>query len=316
MKIQIVSLTKSDYSVKKIGRWYYLPSEFRKKAKLKYNLRKDFWRFYWDYLSFKPDVVICVGLIGGIVGFFKRIGFIRKPLVFDWNDYLAEIRGAGKSAAFSSMLEYGAVKSSDLVITPSRYLESICKSLGKKVIYIQHGVDKSFYKKDKIKLPGKNKIKAVYIGEQSKYKRVDKLVSAVRGLKVDLILVGKINESLRKASGENVYFIGNVLPNDVYRYVNSADICCLPSDQDSALKIFEYTSAGKAILGTKGRLGYVLTHLENSYLADNLIDGFKKLSRDARLRKRLERGSMRFKNYSWEEIAEQYLKALRALAKR
>jgi glycosyltransferase involved in cell wall biosynthesis len=307
MRIQIVSKTKENYKQKKIGRWYHIPEELEKRGNIiKYNTRKDWWKWYVDYLRFKPDVVISTGLVAGIVGFYKQIGLMRKPLVLDWNDSYAEISGAHRGIARTAFLEYNAVSAADAIISPSMYRLSLAKSFGKKGFYVPHGVGKISDKK--AELPGKYKI--IYVGEQSKHKRVDLLIEAARKVDCDVYLVGNVNEEFKEIAPENCHFPGRIEPEKIFEYINSADVCVITDDNDSTLKMFEYAKAGKAILSFQNRTAYFLKHLENAYLTNDLSEGIRKL-RNKTLRKRLEQNIKKVKILSWEQVAKEYESTLK-----
>lgn len=301
-----MSLTRDDYKKKKIGRWYHIPENISKKGnEIKYCTRKHWWRWYFDYLSFKPDVVISFGLIAGIVGFFKRIGLIRRPLVLDWNDSYTEISAKGRGIVRAALLEYNAVAAADLIVSPSRYRVSLSKNLGKEVVYIPHGIGKTTNRK--AKLDGSYNI--LYIGEQSETKRTDELVKAAAKVDCDVYLVGKVNEKLREIAPNNCHFVGWVRPDKIFEYINAADVCVVTDDNDSSLKMFEYIKAGKPILSVRNRVGYFLSNMENSCLVDDLEKGLVKL-KDKKLREKIRKNVKKIKTYSWEEISEKYVRVL------
>jgi len=109
---------------------------------------------------------------------------------------------------------------------------------------------------------------------------------------------------------KNVHFLGLIPQNELPRYLKTADILVLTADDDCTLKMFEYIKAGKAILGIRGRLNYVLTHLENAYLTDDIKKGLKALVENDELRKRLADGVKRVRVYTWREVADMYLRVL------
>src|SRR3989344_4943963 len=55
--------------------------------------KKNLWKFYIRYLTFKPDIVVSTGVLGGIPGFFKKLKLIKKPHVHMWDDYYGEQMG-------------------------------------------------------------------------------------------------------------------------------------------------------------------------------------------------------------------------------
>lgn len=307
MKIQIISLTKNDYKERKIGRWYYLPEEFVKQGhKVKYNLRKDWWRWYFDYLTFKPDVVITFGIIGGFVGMLKKIGLIRKPLVLDWNDYYAEIMGKKRGIASIAFLEYLGVSAADLVIAPSKYLVSIAYNMGKKAFFIDHGVSEYMDSNAKISINTK-KMKFLYVGELSPYKRTDLVMKAFKDVNAELYLIGEPTKEIEKLALPNTHFLGKMDQKEVVKYINSVDVCIDSQDQDTSLKLREYAYRGKAILGTNGRKAYVFSHMKNIYLADDLREGILYLSKNKKVMESIGKEAKKLPIFHWSKIAKNYV---------
>lgn len=231
--------------------------------------------FYLRYLKFKPDVLISVGPIAFVPTLLKKLKLIRNA---------------------------------DFITTPCISKMERCEVLGKKAFYIPHGVSADFDEKKPINLEGN--IKVLYAGEQSKVKRVDKLIKDVKDINCDLYLLGKINEKFKEIAPENVHFMGIVKHSELPSYLKAADILVLTADDDCTLKMFEYVKAGKTILGIRGRLNYFLTHLENAYLTDDLAKGLKELINNEELRSQLANNVKKIKIYTWEEIAREYIKFL------
>ncbi|MFH1307830.1 MAG: glycosyltransferase family 4 protein [archaeon] len=310
MKVQFVTLNRKENYKNDSGRGYHLPYNLIKKGhKLKYNFKENSWRFYYDYLAFKPDIVITTGLIAAVVGFFKKIKLIKKPVILDWNDYYTESMGKKYGIGKVGALEYLGVSFADLITTPSPYLKSICENVGKKCVVIPHGVAKEIDISKKANLPGKNKIKILYVGEISRYKRVRELIEAVKGLKCDLILVGGVTDkNIENAKlPENVHLLGKMPRAKVVEYLNAVDICVDTQDQDSSLKASEYVYKRKIILCRAGRKSYLFEHKKNAYLTDNFREGIKELINNRKLREDIKNNVSKLKVYSWEEIAEKYI---------
>lgn len=306
MKIQIISLTKQDYKKNKIGRWYFLPEEFvRQGHNVKYNLKKDWWRWYLDYLLFRPDVVITFGLIGGLVGIFKKLGLIRRPLVFDWNDYLTELSGKSKNPAFCAFLEYMAIGSADLVTSAGLFQISVARNLGQNAEFILHGVRKEMNSSSKTRLS--NKLNLLYVGEQSIYKRVNDLVKSVKGLNCTLYLIGEVNQDVKNSAPDNAIFLGKLEPDEVSKYINSADVCIDTQDQDGSLKVVEYMFKGKPIIGIRGRKSYMFSHLKDIYLTDDFKEAISYFIENPGELKRISKNVKKHKILFWDQAARNYI---------
>jgi len=308
MRIQVIGhATEQNPTIKM--RWHWLPLYFEEMGhEVDHVLKRDWKYFYWRYLKFKPDVLISVGPIAFVPALLKKIKLIRCPLVYDWTDDNVDINGKEHGITKMAICEYFTVAHADYITTPSVFKKERCELWGKNVFYIPHGVGKDFDKKEPAELEGG--IKVVYAGEQSERKRVDKLIDAVRDVNCDLYLFGKINEKFRRNAPDNVHFMGLINQKDLPGYLKAADILVLTADDDCTLKMFEYIKAGKTILGIRGRLNYVLTHLENAYLTDDLSQGLKELIGSYELRDRLAGNVKKIKIHTWEEIAMMYLDAL------
>jgi len=308
MRIQIISHATERNPTLKM-RWHWLPLYFEKAGhEVDHVLKQDWKYFYFRYLKFKPDVLISVGPIAFLPSLLEKLKLIRAPHVHDWTDDNVDINGKEHGITKMALYEYFTIENADYITTPSIFKYERCKLWDKKVVYIPHGIDEDFNKKEPVNLDGD--IKVMYAGEQSTRKRVDKLIDAVRDVNCDLYLLGKTNNDFKKNAPPNVHFMGLIPQKDLPSYLKAADILVLTMDNDSCLKMFEYIKAGKTILGIRGKSNYFLTHMENAYLTDDLAEGIKKLMNDEDLRRRLGGNSAKIAVKTWREIAEDYLKFL------
>jgi glycosyltransferase involved in cell wall biosynthesis len=183
----------------------------------------------------------------------------------------------------------------------------------KRVFYLPHGVEgdtiKTKYNLKKLMENKKNLI-AIYLGEQSRYKQVDKIITAVKNQPCDLFLFGAINKELLPLKTKNVHFMGYANPREVPSLLKQADILVNTSDQDSNFKFFEYIRAGKPILAFAGRPRFLFEHGKTAYLTKDFSSGLKELISNAKLRRVLEHNVKKMKTFSWEEIADKYLELI------
>ncbi len=275
--------------------------------------------FYWKYLKFKPDVIISFHQIAFIPAFLKKIGLIRKAkIIHAWWDAYTECAGTKRSPSLLAFFEYFNIKNSDIVFTNSKLQSEICRNLNIKCEWFQLGVEDYFLDKNikKIKLPGKNQIKVLYIGEVSKYKRVDQLIHSVIGLECDLIIIGNCPAEFKKNCPPNVYFLEAKPHRDMPSYIKSADIVTIPADQDGSLKMYEYLALGKCIIAFKGRIGYVLTHDENVYLTIDFKKGLEELIKNKKLREKIERGAGRFPTLTLNQAFEKWIEKINLIRRK
>ena len=310
MRIQMLDLITTEEDLSKFkGRFQQMAALLPKfGCEVDHLLRKDLKRLYLRYLKFKPDVVVSVSEGGVVATLLKKLRLMNAPHVHDWIDDYLDINAKDYGISFIAFCEFFTVANADFVITPSVYRKERCELWGRRFFYVPMGVNADFDVKAPAALEGK--VKVVYIGEQSERKRVDKLIKAVEGLDCTLYLFGETNENLRRNAPPNVHFMGFVRQSELPRYLKAADILALTPDDDCTLKMYEYIQAGKTILGIRGKQSYVLTHLENAYLAEDLSQGLRELINNAEMRNRLAQNVRKIKLYTWEESAKMYLDAL------
>lgn len=313
MKILLIDHARKHFRKQDAGRWHYLPSFFKKHGHKVLHITKQQWiKFLPAYLRFKPDIILFTGFAGVLPIILKKFRIVKCPIVHDWNDFYAEIHGPRIGIAKANFLEGVVVQYSDFITTPSKYLAEKGQLYGRKVEFIPHGVNLDLKKKP-IKLQGKCKV--LYIGEQTFYKRVDRIIKAVKGLNCKLYLLGTPNKDLQKIAPKNAHFLGKVPHEEIGAYLKAVDICVSTGDQEN-LKLHEFTRAGKTVLAYRGRIAYALTHLENAYICEDLRKGLIKLMNNPKLRKKLEKNIKELPTFSWKGVANLYLSFLEKIIKK
>jgi len=323
MKIQLMGHARTYHwtikgSAKKelIGSGDIIEYYFHKRGYKLDHIRREDWKNFWfRYRKFRPDIIMTSGPIGFLFTLLRKIGIIRVPVVHFWHDNYVETMGDKWGKTFIGFLESFIVKNSDAVITQSLYRYNRCKKLGLKIFYyIPQGVHKALFKKfKKIKLPGRNKIKLLYTGTISKQKKVDKLIRAVNGKDVDLILIGpEASNYFRKISKDNIYFLGLKRHKEIPSYLKSADILVLTEDNDSSLKFFEYAEVGKPILAPdRGRLKKLSRYLKIRSEFYNFGNIMQKIKKSIKNKREFLNNSKKVKD--WSEITEIYYKNLKQI---
>ena len=109
--------------------------------------------------------------------------------------------------------------------------------------------------------------------------------------------------------------MGEKAHKDIPRYIAAANICCIPSDQDGSLKMYEYLKMGKCIFAYKGRIGYVLTHKENCWLDRNFERGLRFLALHPSAITLFEEGARDFKVPGLDESFDKHLAAIKRIVK-
>jgi hypothetical protein len=202
------------------------------------------------YRKFNPDVVICVGPIAVIPILFRKLGIIKKPVVFDWNEEYPEIMPGYPSIG---LMQRFCVQYSDYITTPSKsraFRALMSRPYCPQKIYQWQQTTGTYNDKVMELPPG---TKAVYVGEQSDTKRTRELIKVSTILpEITFYLVGEPNPEYQQIAGSNVIFTGKVSHEKTYEYINAADFCVVTQDNDSAIKLYEYWRAKKPVIGVVG----------------------------------------------------------------
>jgi glycosyltransferase involved in cell wall biosynthesis len=309
LRIQMLDLITSQRDQKIETRYFFILAHYLQKlgCKVDYLYKEDLFKIYFRYLKFKPDILISVSEEGPLPTLLKKLGLVHAPHLHCWTDDYTDIDSQEYGISFIAFCEYYTVANADFIITPSVYRKERCDLWGKRAFYIPHGVDTNFDVMPE-KLDGKTPV--VYIGEQSARKKVDQLIKACGGVDCSLYLFGETNESYRSTAPPNVHFMGYLHPSKLPGYLKAAEVLALTPDDDCTLKMFEYIKAGKAILATRGKTGYFLTHLENAYLTDDFSEGLAELIDHPELRDSLAKNVKKIKVFTWEEIARMWLESM------
>jgi glycosyltransferase involved in cell wall biosynthesis len=272
------------------------------------------WRLSWAMLRMlrreKPDVV--VGQHGGamLAAVWRRTGLIACPVVHAWDDYYAE--QSLLPAWFVWPLEKLSVTGADHITSVSRYNVHLAERWGKPATFIPHGVTPD-------QRPGpmvleSPRLKVVYLGDQSLYKGMTKLMEAMRGAEAELFMVGTVNPALQSLAPANVRFMGRIPPEEVLSVLSQADVLVNPSDQDSNFKLQEYIRAGKPILGVTGRMEWAFEHGRTAWICSDLAEGLARLAADPALRERLAAGARSLSYLTWEQTVRRLEAVLLAVA--
>lgn len=238
---------------------------------------------------------------------------------------------------------YGLIQSPNLrkIIVINEFLKSYYikhYNINSEDIIVAHSASDINNIKEKIQLPGKNNLKVGYIGHLYPGKGMEIIAKLIESCSwADFHIVGGTNEDIniwdRKLAGfKNSFMHGFIRNSEIKKYINSMDILLAPyqknidcaggarllSDWISPLKIFDYMSAGKAIIASN--LSSIREVLKNDSTAilcdhDNLqewINNIKRLDENQSLIYKLgESAKNDFINrYTWHIRAKKILNSI------
>jgi glycosyltransferase involved in cell wall biosynthesis len=143
---------------------------------------------------------------------------------------------------------------------------------------------------------------------------------APRVPEVDFVIIGTVRNSLNLFKNpKNVFFTGFVSDETLETYYNIAYLAILPVVGGSGMKVktLEFLSAGIPLITTSvGAQGYLLRHLENAIIEDNISKfemWIKRLLKDRILWRKLSINGKRIVDFSWDDVAEKYLEIYKKL---
>lgn len=277
IKILIVTHAGKDYEEGGINNaWEYYPHYFKKfGADVKVIHKKEWVSYLPTFKRFKPDIVVSIGRIAGLITAAHHMIFNSKTLfVHDLTDHPFFYK-SGKRIRF-------IVKNHDITTTSSRYnMERFgCDFL------VPNGSD---FKP--VKLNEKDiKWDACYLGQMHLFYKIDQLIKDCK----------KANIKLK--------IINNVPTKEVPYYIARSKICAYPISWDSSTKIVDYAAMGKPIAAIKPNLA------ENidmpAHYCENLADGIKFLLANKKTADVLGRKARQwFLGFadSWENLSKRYL---------
>lgn len=283
----------------------------------------DLWKFYRKYLEFKPDLIVSTWIPAGFVPvFFKKLGLIKCPIIHRWEDYYGESM-TNYPRIIVDFMEKFTAKNADYIITVLKTLQLKSKEMGKEVFFLPYGITygkkKTKINLDKLKTK-KDNVKVIYLGDLSTpYKRVDKIIEAVKEINCDLFLFGHpVMPELKKLSrgNKNIHFMGWADAEEVESVLKQGDILVNTANHDICMKFLDYINAGKSILALNDRPSNFFKHRETAFLTNDFKKGLIELVKDKALRKKIEKNLKKIKLYTWEEVGDIHLKLYKNLLER
>ncbi len=274
---------------------------------------------------------------------------INGPCVEEKKLFTKDISPVQKFTA--KMIRKFCLRNTDYAVAVSNNLKSFLLdnhliNRGDKIAVLPNAADAAAFNKRfdaqsiKDSLSLKDKFIIVYIGTLQVWYAIEDLISAFHQVLKEipnacLLIVGtgQARKPLEDLAGnlgisDDVRFTGYVQHEKIPEILSIADVAAAPFKElgmpffGSAIKIFEYLSAGKPIVATKiGQIAEVLQDQHTALLVtsgciDELANAIIRLARDEQLRDYLAKNAkMEAQKYSWDNYINQIENMYAALLK-
>ena len=277
MRILVITHDTLTYEQHKAKmRWVRFPYLFKKLGhSVFYVYKQDWWRYFWHYLRFRPDIVISVGKAAGLItAFHHQLPGRRKAIfVHDLTDHYA-LYPRGRAAFFRRHHDY--------ITAPTQY--NIARYGGDDLI--QNGSDFTLLK-------AKTEYDACYVGQVVPIYNIPRLVAACRKENIILhIITGIPNEQV---------------PTEMAK----AKVCVYPLSWDSSIKLYDYAAMAKPVVAIKPNLAQKIGY--PAYYTADLAAGIKYLLSHPKEALQLGKAAHAWflaTSGTWEEQAKKYLLVL------
>lgn len=192
--------------------------------------------------------------------------------------------------------------------------------LDNKSIYIPNGVDlQEWNNSKKVKLPGKQKIKLVYLGRFNRQKNIQELAQVNVPNNIDLIFVGDEKTAdinlleiikIRSKNEENIHYYGPAYDQDKINIMSSADAIIIPSIHECHPIIMHEALASKSVVLSSfvSDMSVVLDEIfaiNCGLTKESIENSLIQLSRmsEREMKDRQEKGFEVVQNYDWKNAA-------------
>ncbi len=156
------------------------------------------------------------------------------------------------------------IKSADSVIIASSTLEQHVLKCGKKPVLLSNGVEFEHFNKTDVACPVEyqenDRQRIIYIGALRHWFDTELIEKLAHQLDADIYLVGKVETDLSSLEKyANVHILGSRSYEFLPGYLKYADVALIPfiknclTDSVSPIKLYEYCSAGVAVVSTNLR---------------------------------------------------------------
>lgn len=278
MKILVITHDVVPYEKHKAKmRWVRFPFLFARLGhEVVYVYKQNWWHYLWTYWRFKPDVVISVGKVAGLITAFHHMMPGKRHAVFvhDLTDHFALYLSDRRIRFFR--------KHHDYVTAPTRYnLETYGGN-----DLIQNGSDFA-------PMDAKPEYDACYLGQIVPIYNIPPLVESCRNAGISLkIITGLPNE-------------------EVPQYIAKARVCVYPISWDSSIKMYDYAAMAKPVVAIKPNLAEKIGY--PAYYTENLAKGIRYLLQHPREASMLGKRARQWyldNSGTWEEQAKKYSSVL------
>ena len=278
----------------------------------------------------------------GLVGILlKKIFKIKLLVTIHGSDIFAL-----NSLLFRKM-QHLVLKNSDFITansiaTKNELLRRFPK-YSNKIRIIPMGIDINLFKKSNVKKPKKHRKNRIllFVGRLSDQKGLQYLIDSMpevlrHDTSAKLLIIGEgaykamLEQKIKdKGLGKNVEFLGSMPPSEIAKYHNLADVFILPSlsgktgTEALGLSLLEAMSSGCAVIGTNvGGIPFAIKNGHNGILVNQrnpheLSNAIIMLLKDRKKASMFGNNAARYarKNYSWNKIANDFLKIYGELLK-
>ncbi len=280
MKILIISHDSVPYHLHKSKhRWTRLPYLFKTLGhNVKYIYKQDWWKYLYIFAKFKPDIIISIGKIAGIITSLHHIVYSGKCIfVHDLTDHFALYKLERIIWFFRNNHDY---------MTSSSYCnfrkygcdDYICN--GSNFLPIKVGNNEFEYD-------------VCYIGQVHPIYNLPKLVKECK----------RDNIKLKIMSGLRV----EQLPEMIAK----SKLCVYPISWDSSIKMYDYAAMKKPVVAIKPNYSQDIGY--PAYYSKDLGKGIRFLLKNKKIADKVANDCYKWykKNSgTWEEQSKKYLKVL------
>jgi len=277
MKILVITHDTLTYEQHKAKmRWVRFPYLFKKLGHdVLYVYKQDWWHYLWSYWRFKPDIVISVGKVAGLITSFHHMLPGKRAAVFvhDMTDHFA-LYPKGRLVFFR--------KNHDYITAPTRY--NLTTYSGDDLV--PNGSDLSPIK-------AKPEYDVCYVGQVVPIYNIPQLITAC----------DKASISLKIITG---------LPNEeIPQLIAKAKVCVYPISWDSSIKMYDYAAMGKPVVAIAPNLAEKIDY--PAYYTTDIAAGIIYLLQNPKKAAALGKAAREWflkTSGTWEKQAKKYLAVL------